>query len=91
MNLYDRFVLPRLIHLACGIKPIARQRRKVVPQAQGRVLGIGVGSGLNSSGEAAAGHLIVGKSASSVNGFPVMNSQLRHPGLTLRPIHRPTR
>lgn len=56
MNLYDRFVLPRLIHLACGIRPIARQRRKVVPQAQGRVLGIGVGSGLNSSGEAAAGH-----------------------------------
>lgn len=47
MSLYDRFVLPRLIHLACGMKPIARQRRKVVPQAQGRVLEIGIGSGLN--------------------------------------------
>lgn len=47
MNLYNRVVLPRLINLACGIKPIARQRLKIVPQAQGRVLEIGVGSGLN--------------------------------------------
>lgn len=44
---YDKHVLPRLIQLACGLKPIMRQREKVVPLARGRVLEIGVGSGLN--------------------------------------------
>jgi ubiquinone/menaquinone biosynthesis C-methylase UbiE len=44
---YDRHVLPYLIDFACGIKPVRRQRRKVVPQAQGRVLEIGIGTGLN--------------------------------------------
>lgn len=44
---YDRHVLPWLIDFACGIKPVKRQRRKVVPLAQGRVLEIGIGTGLN--------------------------------------------
>ena len=44
---YDRYVLPHLIHLACGNKAIAKQRSKVVPHASGRVLEIGMGSGLN--------------------------------------------
>lgn len=47
MNLYDRFVLPRAVHLACNTEPTARQREKVVPSASGRVLEVGVGSGLN--------------------------------------------
>lgn len=47
MGLYSKFVLPKLIHLACGASPILRQRQKVVPAAGGRVLEIGVGSGLN--------------------------------------------
>lgn len=47
MGLYDRYVLPHLIHLACGAGPIQKQRRKVVPHAAGRVLEIGVGSGHN--------------------------------------------
>ena len=47
MGLYARYVLPRVIDLACGAKPTMRQREKVVPQARGRVLEIGVGSGLN--------------------------------------------
>jgi ubiquinone/menaquinone biosynthesis C-methylase UbiE len=33
--------------MACGTKPIRYQRRKVVPLAEGRVLEIGLGSGLN--------------------------------------------
>jgi ubiquinone/menaquinone biosynthesis C-methylase UbiE len=33
--------------MACGAPPIAKQREKVVPQATGRVLEIGMGSGLN--------------------------------------------
>ncbi|MCA9075548.1 MAG: class I SAM-dependent methyltransferase [Planctomycetaceae bacterium] len=47
MGLYSKYVLPRLQHLACGTRPIARQREKVVPHAEGRVLEIGMGTGLN--------------------------------------------
>jgi len=47
MNLYDRYVLPVLIDLACGIEPVQRQRAKIVPRAQGRVLEIGIGTGRN--------------------------------------------
>jgi SAM-dependent methyltransferase len=46
-SLYERYVLPRLIGCACGGKPIARQRRKLVPRAEGRVLEIGIGAGHN--------------------------------------------
>jgi len=44
---YDRHVLPYLIDMACGIQPVARQREKVVPLAQGQVLEVGIGTGLN--------------------------------------------
>jgi ubiquinone/menaquinone biosynthesis C-methylase UbiE len=44
---YDRHILPYLIELACGNKPISEQRGKVVPLAKGRVLEIGIGTGLN--------------------------------------------
>jgi ubiquinone/menaquinone biosynthesis C-methylase UbiE len=47
MRLYDRHILPRLIDFTCGLKPTMRQRAKLVPQARGRVLEMGVGSGLN--------------------------------------------
>jgi len=47
VNLWDRFVLPRLIGLACGSKPIARQRAKIIPQARGLVVEFGFGSGTN--------------------------------------------
>lgn len=46
-NWYDRHILPYLIDLACGIKPVYKQREKVVPRAAGRVLEIGIGTGLN--------------------------------------------
>ena len=39
--------MPKLVHFACGLKPTMKQREKVVPLATGRVLEIGIGSGLN--------------------------------------------
>ena len=47
MNLYDRYLLPYLIDIACGIRAVQRQRAKVVPHAAGRVLEIGIGTGRN--------------------------------------------
>lgn len=44
---YDGHVMPRLITLACGQKPIARLRMEVVPLATGNVLEVGCGGGLN--------------------------------------------
>ncbi len=46
-NWYDRHLLPYLLDLACGIKPIRKQRQKVIPLAHGRVLEVGIGTGLN--------------------------------------------
>ncbi len=46
-NWYDRHILPTLLDFACGVKPVRRQREKVVPLATGRVLEIGIGTGLN--------------------------------------------
>jgi len=38
-----------MINMTCGAPPILKQREKVVPLAEGRVLEIGMGSGLNLS------------------------------------------
>lgn len=47
MSFYERHVLPSLIGLACSCKPVRKQREKVVPRAEGVVLELGFGSGLN--------------------------------------------
>jgi ubiquinone/menaquinone biosynthesis C-methylase UbiE len=46
-SLYDRFVLPNLLTCACSSPPMMKQRAKIVPKAQGRVLELGIGMGLN--------------------------------------------
>lgn len=47
MSFYNRHILPYVIDLACGMKAVGQQRQKVVPAAKGRVLEIGIGTGLN--------------------------------------------
>jgi ubiquinone/menaquinone biosynthesis C-methylase UbiE len=47
MGLYEKFVLPAMLDFAMRQKPIEKQREKVVPKAAGKVLEIGIGSGLN--------------------------------------------
>jgi ubiquinone/menaquinone biosynthesis C-methylase UbiE len=47
MGLYAERVLPHVIHLACGTSGVREQRERVVPLATGRVLEVGLGSGLN--------------------------------------------
>jgi ubiquinone/menaquinone biosynthesis C-methylase UbiE len=44
---YDRHLLPHLVDFACGVKPVSRQRELIVPLARGRVLEVGIGTGLN--------------------------------------------
>ncbi len=47
MGFYERYILPKVLNWSCGAKPVREQRQKVVPLAEGRVLEIGIGSGLN--------------------------------------------
>ena len=47
MNWYDRHILPWLIDIACGLPMVQGRRAALVPQARGRVLEIGMGTGRN--------------------------------------------
>lgn len=47
MSFYSERVLPHVIDAACSVRPVCKQRQKIVPQASGEVLEIGFGSGLN--------------------------------------------
>ncbi len=47
MGLYQKHILPKITDCACQQKPARYQRKKIVPHARGRVLELGIGSGLN--------------------------------------------
>ena len=44
---YEKKILPSVINSTCNSRPIKYQRKKVVPNAVGTVLEIGIGSGHN--------------------------------------------
>ena len=48
MSFYEKCILPHVINCACGSPAVERQRAKVVPSARGRVLELGIGTGLNA-------------------------------------------
>jgi hypothetical protein len=47
MGFYARHIGPRFVSCLCSMEAIANERQKVVPQASGIVLEIGIGPGLN--------------------------------------------
>ena len=47
MGFYDKYILPKVLNCTCASKPIRYQRDKIVPLAEGVVLDVGIGSGLN--------------------------------------------
>ena len=69
MSIYQRHVLPHLLHLAMRQKPLLAFRQRVIAAAEGRVLEIGIGSGLNLP--------LYGRSVSSVIGLEPSPELLR--------------
>lgn len=46
-NPYQKYILHKVVHWACDQKSSKKQRIKIIPQAKGKILEIGIGSGLN--------------------------------------------
>jgi ubiquinone/menaquinone biosynthesis C-methylase UbiE len=49
VNVYDRWILPLVLDLVMRQQQLSKYRREVVAAAKGRVLEVGIGSGLNFS------------------------------------------
>ena len=47
MGFYAEKILPTVIDIGCSMEPAMALRRKLVPEARGRVLEVGMGSGIN--------------------------------------------
>lgn len=47
MGLYSHYILPRALDIACSNGAVTEIRRAIVPEAEGTVVEVGIGSGLN--------------------------------------------
>jgi SAM-dependent methyltransferase len=45
--LYQRYIAPRVVHGGCSMSAFTHMRQRVIPRAEGTVVEIGFGSGLN--------------------------------------------
>jgi len=72
MSFYQRHIVPRLTHLAMRQNYLVPYRRRVIGAAEGRVLEIGIGSGLNFS--------LYGAKVTSVIGLEPSSELLRMAG-----------
>lgn len=80
---YDRHLLPHLVDLACGLRTIRRQRKKVVPLAQGKVLEVGIGTGLNLEHYDKAGIERLVAVDPAVEMHPLAQKRAKRAGLTI--------
>ena len=46
-NLWEKYAVPRLIRFACSQPAVMKDRSKIVPKAEGQVLELGCGGGIN--------------------------------------------
>lgn len=83
MTFYQDWVLPRLIALTMRQKQFAEMRARLVPAAEGRVLEIGMGSGLNLP--------FYGPGTTEVFGLEPSPALLRMAGERARRLARPVR
>jgi ubiquinone/menaquinone biosynthesis C-methylase UbiE len=47
MSIYEKYILPKFLDFACNLKGFQNKRSQIVPYAHGRVLEIGIGTGID--------------------------------------------
>ena len=89
MGFYENRILPYLVHLSMRQETFSAYRRRVVPPANGRVLEIGIGSGLNLPFYADAAIQIIGLDTVvttwTLCTIPDVNAALRETRRVLKP------